>query len=173
MSYRRVVIRREWIDQGEAMAVVQQCVRAGLVRALMHAQLWHSLAKANDLLHHRLFPRDYPRRLFRGTRRRVGQAVNRQRITCLLRPIPLAARAPGPDSTRIFPEHYSSPCLPPGVLLVELSPVWSPDQSGIRQAHACAPLVMLIDHRKVIGRRISHPIEAVVRRLDSGVCLNC
>ncbi|MEF8766306.1 hypothetical protein [Candidatus Accumulibacter contiguus] len=167
------MIRREWIDQGEAMAVVQQCVRAGLVRASMHAQLWHSLADASDLLHHRLLSWDDPRHLFRGTRRRVGQAVNRRRITCLLRPMPLAAGAPGPDSARSFPEHNSSPCLPPGVLLVEPNQVWSPDHSGIRPAHACAPLVALIDHRQVIGRRINHPIEAVVRRLDSGVCLNC
>ncbi len=134
------------------MAVVQQCVRAGLVRALMHAQLGHSLADASDLLHHRLLPWDDPRHFFRGTRRRMGQAVNRQRITCLLRPMSLAAGAPGPDSTRSFPEHNSSPCLPPGILLVEPNQVWSPDHSGIRPAHAGAPLVVLIDHREVIGQ---------------------
>ena len=80
--------------------------------------------------------------------------------------MPLVDRAAGPSSAHSSPEQPFRPCLPHGALLVESYLVWSP------AGHACAPLVALIDDRKVIGWRISHPIEAVVR-LDSGVRFNC
>lgn len=156
------------------MAVVQQCVRAGRVLASVHLQPGHSLADASVPLYRRPFPSEYVRQPlrqpFRGMRRNRDDAVNRQRISRLLLSMPLIERAAGPPSAHSFPEHPFHPCLFRGVLLVEPSPAWSPAPC-IRPGHA-APLVALIDDHKVIGWRISHPIEAVFR-LDSGVRLNC
>ena len=154
------------------MAVVQQCVRAGLVLASVHVQPGHSLVDASVPLHRRPFPSEYLRPPFRGMHRKPDHAVNRQRVGCLMPSMPLVDRAAGPSSAHSSPEQPFRPCLPHGALLVESYPAWSPAYPRIRPGHACAPLVALIDDRKVIGWRISHPIEAVVR-LDSGVRFNC
>lgn len=157
------------------MAVVQQCVRAGLVLASVHVQPGHSLAGASVLLHRRPFPSEYIRQPlrqpFRGMSRTRDDPVNCQRFIRLPLSKPLVERAAGPSSAHSFPKHSSLPCLFRGVYLVEPYPAWSPAPC-IRPGHACAPLIALIDDHKVIGWRISHPIEAVVR-LDSGVRLNC
>ena len=161
------MMRQRWIDQEAAVAVVQQCVLAGVSRATVYA---HRQPKAVDevgLLHSRLIDEEYTRHPFYGSRKMVvflktaGHLVNRKRVQRLMRGMGLAGMAPGPNTTRPQPEHKIYPYLLRGVEVVRPNQVWSTDITNIRLAHGFAYLVAIIDwySRKVLSWRISNSME--------------
>jgi putative transposase len=168
------MIRRRWIDPGDAVAVVQQCVLAGVTRATVYAQKAPRPVDELDLLHSRLIDEEYTRHPFYGSRKMVvflkvvGHPVNRKRVQRLMRQMGLAGMAPGPNTSRPHPEHKVYPYLLRGVPIVRPNQVWSTDITYIRLAHGFAYLVAIIDwySRRVLSWRISNSMEAVF-------CVDC
>ena len=166
--------RQAWIDQEDGMAVVQQCVLAGVSRATFYAQKAPGLVDELDLLHSRLIDEEYTRHPFYGTRRMVvfldtvGHVVNRKRVQRLMRLMGLAGMAPGPNTSRPHPEHKVYPYLLRGVPVVRPHQVWSTDITYIRLPRGFAYLVAIIDwySRRVLSWRISNSMEAVF-------CVDC
>lgn len=54
-----VMIRRAWIELGEALAVAQQCLLSGVCRVTIYAQRKPPAVDENDLLHSRLIDYEY------------------------------------------------------------------------------------------------------------------
>lgn len=168
------MIRQGWIDPGDAVAVVQQCVLAGVSRATVYAQQKPHPVDELDLLHSRLIDEEYTRHPFYGTRRMVvfletvGHSVNRKRVQRLMRQMGLAGMAPGPNTSRPHPEHKLYPYLLRGVPVVRPNQVWSTDITYIRLARGFAYLVATIDwySRRVLSWRISNSMEATF-------CVDC
>jgi len=168
------MIRQGWIDQGGAVAVVQQCILAGVSRATVYAQQEPRPVDEIDLLLSRRIDEEYTRRPFYGTRRMVvflktaGHIVNRKRVQRLMRQMGLAGMAPGPNTSRAHPEHKIYPYLLRGVPIVRPNQVWSTDITYIRLPRGFAYLVAIIDwySRRVLSWRISNSMEAVF-------CVDC
>ena len=168
------MIRQAWIDKGEAVSVVQQCVLAGVSRATVYAQQHPKPVDDSDLLHSHLIDEEFTRHPFYGSRRmvvflkNVGHTVNRKRVQRLMREMGLAGMAPGPNTSQPHPEHKIYPYLLRGVAVVRPNQVWSTDITYIRLAHGFAYLVAIIDwySRKVLSWRISNSMEAVF-------CVDC
>ena len=165
------------------MAVVQQCVLAGVCRATVYAQHKPPVVDASDLLHSRLIDEEYApqeiplgvtRHPFYGSRRMVlflaaaGHTVNRKRVQRLMRLLGLTGMAPGPNTSCPHPEHPVYPYLLRGVAVVRPNQVWSTDITYIRLARGFAYLVAVIDwySRRVLSWRISNSMEAVF-------CVDC
>ena len=64
-------MRQAWIEKGDAVAVVQQCVLAGVSRATIYAQHTPRPVDDGDLLLSRLIDEEYTRRPFYGSRKMV------------------------------------------------------------------------------------------------------
>ena len=168
------MIRQRWIDQGDEVAVVQQCVLAGVSRATVYAQQKPKLVDESDLLHSRLIDEEYTRHPFYGTRRMVvflmtvGHTVNRKRVQRLMRQMGLAGMAPGPNTSQPRPEHKIYPYVLRGVVVVRPNQVWSTDITYIRLVHGFAYLAAIIDwySRRVLSWRISNSMDAVF-------CVDC
>jgi putative transposase len=168
------MIRQAWIDNGDAVAVVQQCVLAGVSRATVYAHRKPKVEDESDLLFNRLIDEEYTRHPFYGTRKMVvflktvGHTVNRKRVQRLMRELGLAGMAPGPNTSRAHPAHKVYPYLLRGVAVVRPNQVWSTDITYIRLAHGFAYLVAIIDwySRRVLGWRISNSMESVF-------CVDC
>jgi len=85
------VIRHGWIGGGEAVAIVRQCVLAGVSRATVYAQQKPRLVDESELPISRLIDEEYTRRPFYGSRKmvvflkKVGHRVNRKRVRRLMR----------------------------------------------------------------------------------------
>jgi len=163
------MMRHEWIDKGDAVAVVRQCALAGVSRATVYAQQNPRPVDESDLLLSRLIDEEYTRHPFYGSRKMViflkvaGHTVNRKRAQRLMQRMGLAGMAPGPNTSRPHPEHKVYPYLLRGVSVVKPNQIWSTDITYIRLAHGFAYLVAIIDwySRKVLSWRISNSMEAV------------
>ena len=168
------MIRHGWIDGGDAVAIVRQCVLAGISRATSYAQRKPKIDDENDLLLGGLIDEEYTRRPFYGSRKMViflkkaGHRVNRKRVQRLMRQLGLAGMAPGPNTSRPHPEHKVYPYLLRGVAVVRPNQVWSTDITYIRLPRGFAYLVAIIDwySRRVLSWRISNSMEAVF-------CVDC
>ena len=168
------MIRHGWIDGGDAVALVRQCVLAGVSRATVYAQRNPKPADESDLLLGGLIDEEYTRRPFYGSRKMViflkkaGHLVNRKRVQRLMRQLGLAGMAPGPNTSRPHPEHKIYPYLLRGVAVVRPNQVWSTDITYIRLPRGFAYLVAIIDwySRRVLSWRISNSMEAVF-------CVDC
>jgi len=168
------MMRQAWIDKGDAVAMVRQCVLAGVSRATVHAHQRPRPVGERDLLLSRQIDEEYTRRPFYGSRKMVvflkavGHTVNRKRVQRLMREMGLAGMAPGPNTSRPHPEHEVHPYLLRGVPVVRPNQIWSTDITYIRLAHGFAYLVAIIDwySRRVLSWRISNSMEAVF-------CVDC
>jgi len=168
------VIRQGWVDPMDGMAVIRQCVLAGVSRATIYAQRNPKPVDESDLLLGGLIDEEYTRRPFYGSRKmvvflkKVGHLVNRKRVRRLMRLMGLAGMAPGPNTSRPHPEHKIYPYLLRGVPVVRPNQVWSTDITYIRLPRGFAYLVAIIDwySRRVLSWRISNSMEAVF-------CVDC
>ena len=162
------MIRRAWINGGDAVTVVRQCALAGVSRATVYARRHPKPMDEMDLLHSGLIDAEYTRHPFYGSRKMVvflgkaGHCVNRKRVQRLMRLMGLAGIAPGPNTSRAHPAHKIYPYLLRGVPVVRPNQVWSTDITYIRLAHGFAYLVAIIDwySRRVLSWRISNSMEA-------------
>jgi len=168
------MIRQAWIDKGDKVSVVQQCILAGVSRATVYAQQKLGPEDESDLLLSHLIDEEYTRHPFYGSRKMViflkgkGHTVNRKRVQRLMRRMGLAGMAPGSDTSRAHPEHKVYPYLLRGVPVVRPNQVWSTDVTYIRLVHGFAYLVAIMDwySRRVLSWRISNNMEAVF-------CVDC
>lgn len=168
------MIRQSWIDQGDVVPVVKQCILAGVARATIYARQQLHDTNADDLLLCRLIDEEYTRHPFYGSRKMVvylthaGHAVNRKRVQRLMRQMGLVSMAPGPNTSRPHPEHKVYPYLLRGVPVVRPNQVWSVDITYIRLARGFVYLVAIIDwySRRVLSWRVSNSMEAVF-------CVDC
>ena len=168
------MMRRAWIDETDALAVVRQCDLAGVSHATLYAQQKPRPVDESDLLLSRLIDEEYTRHPFYGSRKmvifldKVGHSVNRKRVQRLMREMGLAGMAPGPNTSRAQPEHKVYPYLLRGVPIVRPNRVWSTDLTYIRLAHGFAYLTAIIDwySRRVLSWRISNSMEALF-------CVDC
>ena len=132
--------RKAWIDQRDAVAVVQQCALAGVSRATVYSHRQPRAVDETGLLLSRLIDEEYTRPPFYGSRKMVvflktvGHLVNRKRVQRLMREMGLAGMAPGPNTSRPQPEHKIYPYLLRGVPVVRPNQVWSTDISVPQQA---------------------------------------
>jgi putative transposase len=162
------MIRQAWISIGDALAVVRQCVLAGVSRAAIYARRRAKPVDESDLLLSGLIDAEYTRHPFYGSRKMVvflgkaGHCVNRKRVQRLMRLMGLAGMAPGPNTSRAHPLHKIHPYLLRGVPVIRPNQVWSTDITYIRLAHGFAYLVAIIDwySRRVLSWRISNSMEA-------------
>ncbi len=162
------MIRQSWIDKGDTVSVVRQCVLAGVSRATIYAQQKPRSIDESDLLFSRLIDEEYTRHPFYGSRKMAvflkaaGHTVNRKRVQGLMRKMGLAGMAPGPNTSRPHPEHKVYPYLLRGILVVRPDQVWSTDITYIRLSRGFAYLVAVIDwySRRVLSWRISNSMEA-------------
>ncbi len=168
------MIRQMWINKGDDVSVVQQCVLAGVSRATIYARRQPRPVDESDQTISRLIDEEYTRHPFYGSRKMVvflkesGHIVNRKRVQRLMRQMGLAGMAPGPNTSRPHPEHKVYPYLLRGIPVVRPDQVWSTDITYIRLAHGFAYLVAIIDwySRRVLSWRISNTMEAVF-------CVDC
>lgn len=168
------MMRQDWIDKGDEVAVRRQCALAGVARATLYAQQKPKALDENDELIKRLLDEEYTRHPFYGTRRmvvhlgRCGHTVNRKRAQRLMRSMGLAGMAPGPNTSRAHPQHKVYPYLLRGVAVERPNQVWSTDITYIRLARGFVYLVAIINwySRKVLSWRISNSMEAVF-------CVDC
>lgn len=162
------MIRQSWIDKGDTVTVVRQCILAGVSRATVYAQQKPGLVDEGYLLLSHLIDEEYTRHPFYGSRKMViflktaGHIVNRKRVQGLMRKMGLAGMAPGPNTSRPHPEHKVYPYLLRGVLVTRPGQVWSTDITYIRLARGFAYLVAMMDwySRRVLSWRISNSMEA-------------
>ena len=168
------MIRQGGIAKGETVAIVPQCVLAGVSRATVYAQQKARPVDESDLLLCQLIDEEFTRPPFYGSRKMVaflkgqGQTVNRKRVQRLMRQIGRVGMAPGPNTRRPHPEHKVYPYLLRGVQVVRPGPVWRVDITYIRLPRGFAYRVAIIDggSRKVLIWRISNRMEAVF-------CIDC
>ena len=162
------MMRQSWIDKGDAIPIVRQCVLAGVSRATVYAQQKLKPVDENELLVSALIDKEYTRHPFYGSRRMVvflktaGHTVNCKRVQRLMRDMGLAGMAPGPNTSRPHPENKVYPYLLRGVPVVRPDHVWSIDITYIRLSHGFSYLVAIIDwySRRVLSWRISNSMEA-------------
>ena len=156
------------------MSVMQQCVLATVSRATVYAHQKPKPVDELDLLHSRLIDEEYTRHPFYGSRKMVvflkteGYIVNRKRVQRLMQIMGLAAIAPGPNTSRVHPEHKIYPYLLRGVAVDRPNQVWSTDITYIRLPRGFVYLVAIIDwySRCVLGWRISNSMDATF-------CVDC
>lgn len=168
------MMRQAWVEDGNTVAVVRQCVLAGVSRATVYAHQRPKPVDEGDLLLSGLIDEEYTRRPFYGSRKMVvflatvGHAVNRKRVQRLMRLMGLVGMAPGPNTSRPHPDHEIYPYLLRGVAVVRPNQVWSTDITYIRLPHGFAYLVAIVDwySRRVLSWRISNSMEAVF-------CVDC
>jgi len=168
------MIRQTWIDKGNAVSVVQQCILAGVCRSTIYAHRKPRPVDESDLLFSHLIDEEYTRHPFFGSRKMVvflktaGHDVNRKRVQGLMRAMGLAGMAPGPSTSLSHPEHKVYPYLLRGVPVIRPDQVWGTDMTYIRLARGFAYLVAIMDwySRRVLSWQISNT-------MDAAFCVDC
>ena len=96
------------------------------------------------------------------------QAVNRKRVQGLMQKLGLSGMAPGPNTSKPYPQHKLYPYLLRGLDIIRPNQVWSTDITYIRLTDGFAYLVAIIDwySRKVLAWRLSNT-------MDAGFCVDC
>jgi putative transposase len=128
----------------------------------------------SELILLKLLDEEYTRHPFYGSRRmklflkECGYTVNRKRVQRLLQQLGLVGMAPGPNTSKPYPQHKIYPYLLRGVDIVRPNQVWSTDITYIRLSRGFVYLVVIIDwySRKVLSWRLSNT-------LDAGFCVDC
>jgi len=169
------MMRQDWIDMKDDLAVTRQCELVSVARATIYAHQQPQVADEDDLLLSRLIDEEYTSHPFYGSRRMVviisaavGYRVNRKRIQRLMQAMGLQGMAPGPNTSRAHPQHPVHPYLLRGVEVTRPNQVWSTDITYIRLAKGFVYLVAVMDwySRKVLSWRISNS-------MDASFCVDC
>lgn len=74
------MIRRTWIDKGDAVSVVQQCALAGVSRATVYARQQPKPVDQSDLLHSHLIDEEFTRHPFYGTFSRTPAFLSTEKV---------------------------------------------------------------------------------------------
>jgi len=169
------MMRQDWIDMKDDLAITRQCELAGVSRATIYARQRPKVTDEDDLLLSRLIDEEYTRHPFYGSRRMVviiskavGRRINRKCIQRLMQAMGLQGMAPGPNTSRAHPQHPVYPYLLRGLEITRPNQVWSTDITYIRLAKGFVYLVAVMDwySRKVLSWRISNS-------MDASFCVDC
>jgi len=139
-----------WIDSEAELSLVKQCELAGISRATWYSRQITKPANDDDLQVCRLIDEEYTRRPFYGSRPMVlvlkdcGLIVNRKRVQRLMATMGLAGMAPGPNTSKMHPQHKVYPYLLRGMQVVRPNQVWSTDITYGRLARGFVYLVACI-----------------------------
>lgn len=165
--------RQSWVSVDDELSVVAQCQLAGIARSTVYVGKVEEVDEF-ELLLLRLLDEEYTRHPFYGSRKMVvwlgnqGYTVNRKRVQRLMRILGLVAMAPGPNTSKLHPEHTVYPYLLRGLDIVRPNQVWSTDITYIRLAHGFVYLIAIIDwySRKILAWQVSNT-------MDVGFCMDC
>lgn len=142
--------KRQLIDPGHPhVSLRRQCALVGLARSSLYNEL---RGESTDNLHlMRLLDAQYTATPFYGSRRMTawlrsqGYAVNRKRVTRLMRQRGIEAIYTKPHLSQPLAGHKIYPYLLRGVKIERVNPVWSADITYIRLHQGCIYLVAVID----------------------------
>lgn len=156
------------------MALTRQCELAGVNRSSVYAPHLAAKPDEQELALLVLIDVEYTRRPFYGSRKikiylqNLGHKINRKRVQRLMAMLGLAGMAPGPNTSRLHPQHKIYPYLLRGVVVTRPNQVWSTDITYIRLPRGFVYLVAVIDwySRRVLAWRLSNT-------MDSGFCVDC
>lgn len=169
------MMRQDWIDMNDELAVTRQCELASVSRATIYTHQQPLVVSEDELLPSRLIDEQYTCHPFYGSRRMVviisaavGYRVNRKRIRRLMQAMGLQGMAPGPNTSRAHPKHPVYPYLLRGLEVTRPNQVWGTDITYIRLAKGFVYLVAVMDwySRKVLSWRISNS-------MDASFCVDC
>jgi putative transposase len=152
------------------ISIARQCDLLGLPRSTYYYAGTGERAENLQLM--RLLDAQYTQTPYYGTRRMTawlqsqGYAVNRKRVTRLLRTMGLEAVYPKPHTSQSHPTHRVYPYLLRGVPITRVNQVWSTDITYIRLHGGFVYLVAVMDwfSRYVLS-------WAVSITMDVGFCL--
>ena len=142
--------KRRLIDPGyPQVSVRRQCALLGLARSSLYGQPAGERAENLQLM--RLLDAQYTATPFYGSRRMTawlrgqGYAVNRKRVTRLMRQMGIEAIYAKPKLSQPLAGHKIYPYLLRGVKIERVNHVWSTDITYIRLQHGFIYLVAVID----------------------------
>lgn len=152
------------------ISIARQCDLLGLPRSTYYYQATEESVANLQLM--RLLDEQYTQTPYYGTRRMTawlrsqGYAVNRKRVTRLLRTMGLETIYPKPHTSQAHPTHRVYPYLLRGVPITRVNQVWSTDITYIRLHSGFVYLVAVMDwfSRYVLS-------WAVSITMDVGFCL--
>jgi putative transposase len=152
------------------LSIARQCALLGLPRSTYYYQGMGEKAENLELM--RRLDEQYTQTPYYGTRRMTawlrsqGSAVNRKRVTRLLRTMGLETMYPKPHTSQAHPTHRVYPYLLRGVPITRVNQVWSTDITYIRLHGGFVYLVAVMDwfSRYVLS-------WAVSITMDVGFCL--
>jgi putative transposase len=163
--------RRELIEPAHPqISIARQCELLGLPRSTYYYQATGESVANLQLM--RLLDEQYTQTPYYGTRRMTawlrsqGYAVNRKRVTRLLRTMGVETIYPKPHTSQAHPTHRVYPYLLRGVPITRVNQVWSTDITYIRLHGGFVYLVAVMDwfSRYVLSWALSIT-------MDVGFCL--
>ena len=131
------------------LSVRRQCELFGLSLSSYYRR--PAVESGGNLKLMRLIDEEYTRHPFYGSRRmttylrRLGHAVNRKRVSRLMRVMGLAAVSPRGNTSKPSPEHKVYPYLLRGLEIVRRDQVWCSDITYIPMARGFAYLTAVMD----------------------------
>lgn len=166
--------RRQWVDPRGSLPLSRQCELAGVTRSTVYMHHLPASPDEQELALLREIDAEYTRHPFYGSRKMtvylcdLGHQINRKRIQRLMKILGLAGMAPGPNTSRLHPQHTIYPYLLRGVTVTRPNHVWSTDITYIRMARGFVYLAAVMDwySRKVLSWHLSNT-------LDGGFCVDC
>lgn len=167
-------MRKQWVGATEPLSLMRQCELTGVARSTVYAPCLTTQPDEQELALLELIDAEYTRHPFYGSRKivqylqSIGHTINRKRVQRLMSILCLAGMAPGPNTSRRYPQHKIYPYLLRGVSIDRPNQVWSTDITYIRLPRGFVYLVAIIDwySRKVLSWRLSNT-------LDSRFCVDC
>lgn len=159
--------RRKLIDEVDrGISIRRQCDLLGVNRSGLY---YKPVSEAfEDLEVKNLVDEIYTETPFYGSRRiafivgeRIGQRINRKRISRLMREMGIAAIGPSPNLSKPNHQHSIFPYLLRGRVLTRPNEVWSTDITYVRLRYGFAYLIAVIDwfSRFVISWRLSNTMD--------------
>jgi len=151
-------------ESGE-LSISRQCELLGLARASYYYELVPETELNLKLME--LIDRQYMETPFYGSRRmtwvlnQAGHAVNRKRVSRLMRVLDLEAIYPKPRLSRGNPGHRKYPYLLRGLQVDRPNQVWASDITYVPMARGYMYLVAIIDwhSRYVVSWKLSNSLE--------------
>jgi len=159
--------RRSWVAPSPDYSIRRQCRLAGVPRSGLYYE--PAQETAENLLFMRLIDEQYMRHPEFGSPRMTdwlqdeGHAVNRKRVSRLMRLMGLQAITPGPHTSKPSPGHKIYPYLLRNVNIERVNQVWSTDITYIPMRNGYMYLTAVIDwhSRYVLSWELSNTMESL------------
>jgi putative transposase len=168
------------VEKSGEISIKRQCELASISRAGVY---YSAAGESQENLHlMRLIDEEYTRHPFYGSRRLAeflkgrGYAVNRKRVTRLMRAMGIEAIAPKKNLSRVNAQDTKYPYLLSGLAINRVDQVWCADITYIRLERGFVYLAAVLDwqSRRVLAWDLSNTMETkfcadvLERALQSG-----